>query len=264
MSTLRARIAAGAVLTAIAGCTVGPDYHESKAALPAQWTDHATQARPVNRSRTVPDDVDARWWTAFSDGELSSLVERVAGANLDVKVATQRLMQARAARGMTGADALPALQGSASYQHARSSQNGLVDISGLNGMSDYNVWQPGLDASWELDVWGRVRREIESADASVQASADLRRGVLLSALAETASDYIQLRGVQAQQAIVRQNLEIARESLKLTQIRFADGVATHLEAAQAAAQVSEIEARLPVLENQRVHLVNAANSGERT
>jgi NodT family efflux transporter outer membrane factor (OMF) lipoprotein len=102
-----------------------------------------------------------------------------------------------------------------------------------------------------------VRREIESADASVQASADLRRGVLLSAMAETACDYIQLRGVQAQQAIVRQNLEIARQSLALTQIRFADGVATHLEAAEAAAQVSEIEARLPALENQRVHLVNA-------
>jgi NodT family efflux transporter outer membrane factor (OMF) lipoprotein len=225
--------------------------------LPAHWTEPATQAPSANRSRTVPDDVDARWWTAFSDAELSSLVERVAGANLDVKAATQRLMQARAARGMTGADALPALQGSASYQHARSSQNGLVDISGLNGKSDYNVWQPGIDASWELDLWGRVRHEIESADATVQASADLRRDVLLSAMAETARDYIQLRGVQAQQAIVRQNLEIARQSLKLTQIRFADGVATHLETAEAAAQVSEIEARLPVLENQRVHLVNA-------
>ncbi|WP_216674928.1 efflux transporter outer membrane subunit [Paraburkholderia elongata] len=257
MSMLRARIAAGALLTALAGCTVGSDYHEPKAVLPAQWTDHATQAFTVDRSLTVPDDVDARWWTAFSDAELSSLVERVAGANLDVKVATQRFMQARAARGMTGADALPALQGSASYQHARSSQNGLVDISGSNGKSDYNVWQPGIDASWELDVWGRVRREIESADASVQASADLRRGVLLSAMAETACDYIQLRGVQAQQAIVRQNLEIARQSLALTQICLADGVATHLETAEAAAQVSEIEARLPVLENQRVHLVNA-------
>ncbi|CAB3788908.1 putative efflux pump outer membrane protein TtgC [Paraburkholderia ultramafica] len=257
MSPHIARVATGVLLTMLAGCIVGPDYHESKAALPAHWADQVTQGTPAYHSRTVPDDVDARWWTVFSDAELSSLVERVAGANLDVKVATQRLMQARAARGVTGADALPALQGSASYQHSRSSQNGLVDISGLNGKSDYNLWQPGIDASWELDLWGRVRREIESADASVQVSADLRRDVLLSAMAETASDYIQLRGVQAQQVIVRENLEIARQNLKLTQIRFADGVATHLETAEAAAQVSENEARLPALENQRVHLINA-------
>lgn len=257
MSPYIARVAGAVLLTVLAGCMVGPDYYKPKAALPAQWTQAAKQETPAVGSRAVPGDVDAQWWTSFSDAELSSLVQRVAGANLDVKVATQRLMQARAARRMTGADAMPALEGTASYQHSRSSQNGLVDISGLNGQHDYNVWQPGIDASWELDLWGRVRREIESADASVQATEELRRDVLLSAIAETASDYIQLRGVQAQQAVVEQNLDIARQSLKLTQIRFTDGVATHLETAQAAAQVSGIEARLPVLENQRVHLVNA-------
>lgn len=257
MSRYIARLAAAGLLTMLAGCMVGPDYYKPKAALPAQWTQAAKQETPTVGSRAVSGDVDAQWWTSFSDAELSSLVRRVAGASLDVKVASQRLMQARAARRMTGADAMPALEGTASYQHSRSSQNGLVDISGLNGRHDYNVWQPGIDASWELDLWGRVRREIESADASVQATAELRRDVLLSAIAETASDYIQLRGVQAQQAVVEQNLDIARQSLKLTQIRFTDGVATHLETAQAAAQVSGIEARLPVLENQRVHLVNA-------
>ncbi|WP_237181890.1 TolC family protein [Paraburkholderia tropica] len=257
MSPYIARVAGAVLLATLAGCMVGPDYHEPQAALPSQWTRQVKQEAEPAHSHAVPDNVDAQWWTVFSDTELSSLVQRVAGANLDVKVATQRLMQARAARRMTGADAMPALEGTASYQHSRSSQNGLVDISGLNGQHDYNVWQPGIDASWELDLWGRVRREIESADASVQATADLRRDVLLSAIAETASDYIQLRGVQAQQAVVEQNLEIARQSLKLTQIRFTDGVATHLETAQAAAQVSGIEARLPVLENQRVHLVNA-------
>ncbi|WP_419692296.1 efflux transporter outer membrane subunit [Burkholderia gladioli] len=259
MSPYIARLAGAGLLTMLAGCVVGPDYYKPKAALPAQWTQAAKQETPAVGSRAVSGDVDAQWWTSFSDAELSSLVQRVAGASLDVKVATQRLMQARAARRMTGADAMPALEGTASYQHSRSSQNGLVDISGLNGRHDYNVWQPGIDASWELDLWGRVRREIESADASVQATAELRRDVLLSAIAETASDYIQLRGVQAQQAVVEQNLDIARQSLRLTQIRFTDGVATHLETAQAAAQVSGIEARLPVLENQRVHLVNAVS-----
>ncbi|WP_049623276.1 efflux transporter outer membrane subunit [Frateuria defendens] len=254
MSPLTRRVAAALYALGLAGCTVGPDFHRPNAALPAQWTASAPQ---TPGSRLVPGDLDPRWWNAFGDAELSSLVERVATANLDVAMAGSRLLQARAARRMAGAAAEPAVEGTTSYLHARSSQHGLVDISGLNGKHDYDVWQPGLDASWELDLWGRVRRQLESADASVEASADLRRDVLLSAMAETASDYIRLRGVQAQQAIVRQNLELARRSLALTQRRFADGVATHLETAEAAAQVSAMEAQLPGLENQRVRLVNA-------
>ncbi|MBY4674360.1 efflux transporter outer membrane subunit [Burkholderia multivorans] len=254
MSPMIFRTAIVAVMLGMAGCTtVGPDFQPPSAALPDRWSVSAVQ---MSKGRH-PGSTDARWWKVFNDAELSSLVERVAAANLDVKAATTRWMQARAARRMTGADAEPSVGASASYQHARSSQNGLLDISGLDGKKDYNVWQPGLDASWELDLWGRVRREIESADASVEASADVRRGVLLSVLAETARDYIQLRGVQAQQAIIRQNLDIARHTLRLTQIRFADGVATHLETAEASATVSAIEAQLPALENDHLRLVNA-------
>lgn len=270
----------GFTLTA---CTVGPDFHAPQVTVPARWqTDagaalqrgasgsggasvtgsHATAtttaaAVPV---RTSADPVDPQWWRIFNDAELSSLIDRVAGANLDVGVATTRLMQARAALRVTGAAALPSVEGTASYQHARGSQNGLVDISGLDGKHDYNVWQPGLDATWELDLWGRVRRATEAAQASAEAAADLRRDVLLSALAETARDYVELRGVQAEQAITQQNLDIARHGLALTQIRVHDGVATHLDVAEAAAQVAGVEALLPSLEQRRVHLVNALSA----
>lgn len=253
MSPMIFRTALTVGMLGLAGCAVGPDFQRPAAALPDRWSVSAVQASNGRDSRSP----DARWWKVFNDAELSSLAERAAAANLDVKTATTRWMQARAARRMTGADTEPSVGVSASYQHARSSQKGLLDISGLNGKKDYNVWQPGLDASWELDLWGRVRREIESADASVEASAELRRGVLLSVLAETVRDYIQLRGVQAQQAIIRHNLDIARHSLRLTQIRFADGVATHLETAEASAEVSAIEAQLPVLENEHARFVNA-------
>jgi NodT family efflux transporter outer membrane factor (OMF) lipoprotein len=238
----------------LVGCaTVGPDFQRPAAGLPDHWAVGAERTS----NDTDPVDIDARWWKAFNDPELSSLVERAAAANLDVKAATTRWMQARAARRMTGADAEPSVSGTASYQHARSSQNGLLDISGLDGKKDYNVWQPQLDASWEADLWGRVRREIEASDARIEASAELRRGVLLSVFAETARDYLQLRGVQAQQSIVQQNLDMARHGLRLTQIRFADGVSSSLETAEASAQVSAIEAKLPSLENDRVRLVNA-------
>ncbi|WP_175772565.1 efflux transporter outer membrane subunit [Paraburkholderia phenazinium] len=257
MNRLLPKLAVAWCLVGLASCAVGPDFRRPEAALPQRWTPAAPQAAATPPSRVADGSLDPQWWNAFNDPELSSLIARVATTNLDVKVATARLTEARAARRIVGADAAPSVNGSASYEHARGSQNGLVDISGLNGKADYNVWQPGLDASWELDLWGRVRREIESADASVEASADLRRDLLLAALAETASDYVQLRGVQAEQAIVQQNLEIARHSLELTRVRFADGVATQLEISEARGQVGTIEAQQPLLENRRLRLVNA-------
>ncbi|WP_222105848.1 efflux transporter outer membrane subunit [Paraburkholderia sp. BCC1886] len=256
---MTSRMASIACVCALAACAVGPDFQKPVARLPDRWQTGSIASAGIGEvaSKTVDGVLDPQWWSTFNDAELSSLIERVAAASLDVKAATARLMQARATRRVIGADAEPSVNGTASYQHARSSQNGVLDISGLDGKHDYNVWQPGLDATWELDLWGRVRRATESADATVEASADLRREVLLAALVETASDYMQLRGVQLQQRIVEQNLGIARHSLELTRIRFADGVATRLEMAEASAQVSTIEAQLPLLDNQRVRLVNA-------
>jgi NodT family efflux transporter outer membrane factor (OMF) lipoprotein len=248
-------IAGAAVLCA--GCTVGPDYRRPQAALPAQWASPASGVQNAVPSRPVMEPTDTQWWRQFGDPELTSLIERVSAANLDVEAAGARVVAARATRRMTGAAAAPAVNAGASYEHARSSQNGLVDVSGLAGKSDYNVWQPGIDMSWELDLWGRVRRETESADASLEAAEDWRRAVLLSMLAETAIDYVRFRGVQAQQDIVLHNLDIAWDSERLTEIRFRDGVATQLDTAEAGAQVKSIEARLPGLERERVRLVNA-------
>src|SRR5690606_12131430 len=115
----------------------------------------------------------------------------------------------------------------------------------------------GLDVGWELDLWGRVRREVEAADANVQVAEEQRRGVLLSVLAETARDYIQLRGAQRELAITGQNLDIARRTLQLNRTRLDDGVATQLEVAEAAAQVAAIEARLPPLQQRESQLINA-------
>ena len=240
-----------------AGCAVGPNFKKPANDVADRWAATHETASANSFSGFSASPVDAQWWRTFGDSKLASLVNRVANLNLDVQVATARLAQARAARQMTGADALPSLDGSGSYQHDRSSQNGVLDISGLNGKSDYNLWQPGLDASWELDLWGRVRREIESSNASLHAVEDLRRDVLLSVISETARDYIALRGTQQQQVIVAQNLDVAKHSLALIRIQFADGVSTQLEIAQELAEVAEIEGQLPVLHNRYVHSVNA-------
>ena len=114
-----------------------------------------------------------------------------------------------------------------------------------------------LDASWEIDLWGHVRRSIEAADADVELSQAQRDGVRLSIAAETATDYIRLRGVQAKLAVARLNLDIARQSQQLTRARYDNGVTTNLDTANSAAQVATIEAVLPSLEAAQSRLINA-------
>jgi NodT family efflux transporter outer membrane factor (OMF) lipoprotein len=143
------------------------------------------------------------------------------------------------------------------YQRERNSAEGLNDPSGMSGRAPFELWTEALDASWELDLWGHVRRSVEMANADVQFSQAQRDGVGLSIAARTATDYIRLRGVQARLAVARQNLEIARQSQQLTQTRYENGVTTNLDTANAAALVATIEASLPVLQAQQDRLINA-------
>ncbi|OWT80727.1 MULTISPECIES: efflux transporter outer membrane subunit [unclassified Achromobacter] len=254
-------VVTGVLLAQMAGCAVGPDFQAPQAALPARWDAAGTAAGGAapDAARTAISDAapDAQWWRAFNDPTLDALLNRVAGANLDVQAAAARLSQARAALRVADANRLPEVGADTSYRHARASSNGLSDASGRAGKADYDLWQGGFDAAWEIDLWGRVRRQAEVAGAAAQASAELQRDVLLAALADTAQAYMSLRGVQAERAIVAQNLDIARHSQALTQRRYDDGVATGVDVAEAAAQVSTIEARLPDLDNRADRLVNA-------
>lgn len=238
-------------LLALGACSVGPDFVRPHAQLPASWA-------PTAGAETTPGAaVDRRWWQQLGDEQLTSLVERAAKSNLDVRTASSRLDQSRVLRQVTGSQQFPGVSTGTSYQRDRSSQNGLLDASNNNGKAPYEVWTATLDASWELDLWGRVRRNVEAADADIQLTSAQRDGVLLSIAAETAIDYIRLRGVQARLAVAQQNLEIARQSAKLTQLRFDNGVTTNLDTSNAAAQVATIEATLPVLQAQQDSLVNA-------
>jgi NodT family efflux transporter outer membrane factor (OMF) lipoprotein len=224
--------------------------------------------------------MSVEWWTIFDDPELSSLERRVATANLDVREATARVAESRAETRITGADRYPSIGGNASYARERASPNGILSLLGTtqqqsvstiangtgfgpsalpgsSGSPPFDLWQYGVDASWEIDLWGRVRREMEAANAESEVSADMRRGILLSVLVETARDYLLLRGVQAQIAITQQNLDIAQRNLALTQLMFRNGATTTLDVANAGAQVSTIKASLPGLVSQQAQLVNA-------
>jgi NodT family efflux transporter outer membrane factor (OMF) lipoprotein len=125
------------------------------------------------------------------------------------------------------------------------------------GLHPFDLWQGGFDASWEVDLWGGVKRSVESAAASSEAASEARRAALLSSLAEVARDYIQLRGVQTQLHIARDNVRTARQSLNLTQQRAAGGVTTDLDVANASAQLRTTLAQIPPLEQQEAELINA-------
>jgi NodT family efflux transporter outer membrane factor (OMF) lipoprotein len=235
----------------LSGCMVGPDFNAPVVKSPPTWP----QGKAV--SHVVEQGLDPHWWNIFHDDTLTALIAESAQGNLDIQAAGARLLQAQAENSVVTGESLPPVTGSASYQRARNSQNGLQDISGLGGKEAYSVWQPGVGISWEVDMWGRLRRARESAGARVEVSEDLRRAVLTGIQAETASDYFRLRSVQLQRENALQDLDIARHSLKLTGIRMADGVATQLEVAQAQAQVAAVGSTLPVLEQQEAHLINA-------
>jgi NodT family efflux transporter outer membrane factor (OMF) lipoprotein len=261
-----------AVLTLLppAGCvSVGPDFEPPDPLLPSvsffgKSGPLVPNRAPAASAKGDVSPVDPAWWTAFRDPILTSLAGRVAAANLDVNSATLKLAESRSQLGVVASAAFPAINGDASYQRELFSENGLVSLGkqlAPPGTSfvvpPISIYQPGFDASWELDLWGHVRRQIEAAGAQAEAAEIDRRGVLVSTLAELARDYIQLRGVQAQIAITKENLNSANDILQLTKTRAAKGLTTQLDVENAAAQVESIRAQLPDLENQESMEINA-------
>jgi NodT family efflux transporter outer membrane factor (OMF) lipoprotein len=255
-------IAALALPVLLAGCMVGPDFVRPDPMLP-ETTFQGDQ--PISDTR-LPPSTDPTWWRAFRDPILTGLARLVADENLDVRTATIRLAQSRFQRGVAASAEFPSVNSDVKYQRELYSQNGIVSlISGLLGpasntgfaitpINEYNI---GFDSSWELDLWGRVRRQIEAADARVDQAADQRRDALVSSLAELARDYIQLRGVQTQIKIANDNLKIDREILQLAHERQEGGVQNGLDVENAAAQVESIRAQLPALQQQESQYINA-------
>ena len=214
----------------------------------------------------------------FHDPELTSLEQRVNGANLDVRVATVRLAESRSQLGISSADLFPNLNGNTSYTRERQSREGVLSLfpsgstpgTGSNGLGGtqggipnteitqpFDLYQYGFDSSWELDLWGRVRRAVESAKAQVDESAESQRDTLVTALAELARDYLQLRGTQQTIKVVQQNLDAERNALTLTQERATAGLSTELDVANQQAQVQTTESQLPTLQAQAQVYINA-------
>jgi len=245
-SRVRRQVAAFSIFlyaSALCGCIVGPDFQPPQVAVPGNWIGAATTA-PAE-----PPGVDlARWWTVFDDPTLVSLEERAVRSNLDLMLAEARIRQARAARGIAVSGLGPSVDAVGSLQRSRSPGRSSNWQEGETRGVVSNTYDAGFDAGWELDIFGGIRRNIEAADADLQASVESRRDVLVTLTAEVARNYIELRSFQQRTEIARQNLVTQQHSARLTRQRFEGGFVSGLDVANADAQVATTASQIPFLE----------------
>jgi NodT family efflux transporter outer membrane factor (OMF) lipoprotein len=227
------------LLTALA-CAVGPDFRPPEVQPPSGWVGKAPEMSftPEHQAELVS------WWTTFDDETLISLVDRAIASNLDLQGAAARIRQARASRGVVAAGLAPAADASASFTRRRSVGSALDDTSATTS----NLFLAGLDAAWEMDIFGGVRREIEAADADIQFTIEDYRNTLVTLAAEVALNYLELRGFQQEVLIAQKNLAAQQHSAEITRKRFSAGIVSALDVANATAQVATTASQIPVFE----------------
>ena len=249
-----ARRSPAVFLLIVCGCTsleqwahnrfkVGPNFQEPTATVASEWLD---QADP-RLSRKPADDVD--WWSVFHDPTLNTLIETAYRQNLDLKTAATRVLQAQAQRNITAGNLFPQSQNAiGDYTHAQIGKNfNFFDSPQAALPNTLNVWATGFNASWELDLWGRLRRNIESANADRDASVEAYRDVLVTLVADVATNYIQMRTFQQRIVFARRNVVIQRGSLSLADARLKQGVGTALDVEQARSSLAQTESTIPPL-----------------
>jgi multidrug efflux system outer membrane protein len=233
---------------------------------------------------TMDSDPDPRWWRSFADPTLDGLIARAARGNLDLQEAVLRIVEARTQEQSAAAQGLPDVRASGSYQRDQLGAKGFLESKGVyskvdqlgapnspinaiapgtgtaveNGAnnllneltSPINFWQLGFDASWELDLFGRVRRSVEAAHAQTEAALESRNDALVSLEAEVAQTYMQLRGAQALRQITQSLVDQQSEIVRLTQSQAKVGLASDLDVKSAVAQLAQTQAQLPQYDQQ--------------
>lgn len=234
-------------LILLGGCTsVGPDYDPPEPALPDAW--HAA----------VQDEFESgvpnlqRWWSVFGDNTLNGLIERASTNNLDLMTAAARIEEAAALRGVSASQYFPDIAGIASATEVRNSSA----QTPLGGKRQTEIYQAGLTMSWELDLWGRIRRSVESADASLLATVENYRDVMVLLYANIATSYINVRTLQQRIQLAENNLQAQLRTLGLTRNRFDAGLVPALDVSQAELNTSRTASSIPTLQQQLVEGIN--------
>lgn len=231
-------------LLAVAGCTVGPNFQRPKTSVSAGWQETG-DARVSTAAATYRG-----WWTAFNDPVLDRLIERAYRGNLSLRQAGVRVLQARAQLGVAVGEIFPQVQQAVgSVQYNRTSDRGPT-ATATQGSVSYWQSQIGAQASWELDFWGKIRRNIESADASLLSTLADYDNTLVTLTADVANTYITVRTAEERIRIARENVTTQEESLKIAQAKLDWGTGTELDVEQARTALFNTLATIPSLETQ--------------
>lgn len=232
---------------ALAGCTLGPDYKRPDIKSPA-----AFQYEPKDAAATA----DTLWWKQFQDPRLDQLIDEALQHNTNVQIAAANVEQAAAFLTQTRSQLFPTIGYGAGAQRERTVEPAFASLI-PNYPNPASAYQAALQASWEIDLWGRIRRQSEAAYANVLATDEARRGVILSLVAQVASSYLQLRGLDAQLDVAKKTLQTYKESVDLFTLQFQYGQVSMMNVAQAQSQYETAAAQIPLIESQIAQTQNS-------
>jgi len=245
-----------ALATALTGCvTLGPDYQRPDVAMPQAWRTGLPNARDV---------VNTQWWQGLGDPALDALISEAIDANKDLQLATLRVEEFDAKLGIARAEGRPQVGYNALAQRKRYSQEqpgpgSRNDDGSFEKATNQNAFEVGTNFSWELDLWGRVRRAKESARADVMASEDARRAMMLTVVTSVATSYVQLLALDHQLELAQQAAKNRGDALALVQKKYEGGAASRLDVAKARAAMYDVAVAVPDLERQVAELENATS-----
>lgn len=231
-----------------AGCTVGPDYQTPAIEMPDQW--HQQLAEGFVTDASMP----AHWWELLGDPILNDLVEQVRHSNPDLQSAYWTLMQARFARDYAAGDYYPIVEGGGAFSRTLYSSNSI--LGGGISAKPFELYSLGFDAAWEPDIFGRVGRAVESAQASFEAQIENYRDVLVTLTAEAARNYVELRTMQSVLHYTLQNLQTQQDTLGLAEARFESEIAPRLDVEQARLNFADTQSQIPILRTSEKAAIN--------
>ncbi|MES4612427.1 MAG: efflux transporter outer membrane subunit [Ewingella sp.] len=261
-----------ALALALTGCSVGPDYQQPKPKTPAAYNDMSRPQAKEGASIALPSEPNPVWWKAFKDPQLDSLIDRAIAGNISLQQAVLRIAGAREQVTQARGAWMPSVQANTKFTRQQLGLKGELESSGLADQAQnlspeassaidaatgpVNLYQGSFDASWELDLFGGTRRQVEAANAQKQSSIEQRNDALVSLQAEVARAYLQLRGAQSITAAIQTQIDVAQQTLELTQSQQKNGLAPQLDVENARAQLGSLRAQLPQYQAQERQAMN--------
>lgn len=233
------------------GCrVVGPDYAGPDTQAPDQWRS--------TREGFITEDPNGliQWWTTLQDETLNTLVEQACASNLDLREAYWRIQESRALRDVQTGRYAPQVDAVGRYTRSRDTQNGLVQYPAGSSPEATSLYTTGLDASWEIDLFGQISRSQESAQAALEADEENYNAILVSLCAELTSNYVQLRTVQQRIVFAKENIERQGKTLQLTQGRYQTGLSPELDVRQAELNLYNTRSEIPSLRQHETQAIN--------